>query len=170
MKNRMRVCDYRESAAHFAPLPGRYRIMTPSGEVVWGDLHFVKGWRGRRDRQWMIAGARFFDEQLTGWAIGPRMSGPGCVSEPIAVEPDAVIAYMLAIVNVLPGQVLGLSHRVSVSPEDGDRTDVVAYRRACKAWTAEEAVDWQSRIHDEVERVAPSLAGKLALDEQPEAQ
>lgn len=149
-----------------SPLPGTYLLTATNGEVVHGYLSFLKGFRGARLRAWDVCGARYWDEQIAAWKVGPRVSGPGMIPKPIAVRPDAVIAYMLAIVRVLPGQVLGLSHRVSVSPEDGDRTDIVSYRYACTAWTPEEAVDRQFRIHDEVERVAPGLAGGVGLDEE----
>lgn len=88
------------------------------------------------------------------------------IGKSMAVEPDAVIVYMLAIVRAFPGKVLALSHRVSISPEDGGRADIVRYRYACAGWTAEAAVDRQCCIHDEVERVAPELVGRISLEEE----
>jgi hypothetical protein len=63
------------------PLPGVYLLTAPNGEQVHGALSFFRGFRGERDRVWDICGASFGDEQLVGWKIGPRVSGPGLREE-----------------------------------------------------------------------------------------
>jgi len=61
------------------PFPGVYTMTAPNGETVRGELAIQPS--GPTRRVWSICGARFWDEQIVGWKIGPRVSGPGLREE-----------------------------------------------------------------------------------------
>lgn len=151
-----------------SPFPGVYTMTAPNGETVHGELAIQPF--GTTRRVWSICGTRFWDEQITGWKIGPRVSGPGLRGNPVVAKPAAVIAYMAALVRVFPAGLVSLSHSCSTPPVDDTVTDVVTYRLAQPVASAEAAVEDQDRVHAEVERVAPHLVGHVALRLGAEAE